>query len=73
MSGQVKPYGGINLGLMAPSHYLNQCWILIIAVLWPSPESNFIVSAKATILLNAFENDAFKITAVSPRGKWVKS
>ena len=27
--------------LMAPSHYLNQCWLMIIEVLWPSPNSNF--------------------------------
>ena len=27
--------------LMAPSHYLNQCWIFISEVLWHSPESNF--------------------------------
>ena len=36
--------------LMAPSHYLNQCWLLSIEVLWHSPESNLTVSAKATIL-----------------------
>ena len=27
--------------LMAPSHYLNQCWLLISEVLWHWPESNF--------------------------------
>ena len=27
--------------LMAPSHYLNQCWFIIIGVLWHSPESGF--------------------------------
>ena len=26
---------------MAPSHYLNQCWFIIIGVLWHSPESGF--------------------------------
>ena len=26
---------------MAPSHYLNQCWLLISEVLWHSPERNF--------------------------------
>ena len=31
--------------LMAPSHYLNQCWLLINKVLWYSPGSNFRVSA----------------------------
>ena len=27
--------------LMAPSHYLNQCWLIITKVLWCSSESNF--------------------------------
>ena len=27
--------------LMAPSHYLNQCWPIIHGVLWHSPSSNF--------------------------------
>ena len=27
--------------LTAPSHYLNQCWLIIKCVLWPSPENNF--------------------------------
>ena len=27
--------------LMAPSHYLNQCWLMISEVLWHSPDSNF--------------------------------
>ena len=26
--------------LMAPSHYLNQCWLMISEVLWHSPDSN---------------------------------
>ena len=57
--------------LPAPSHYLNQCWFLIDEVLWHSFESNFIVSAKATMLYNEVQNDTFKITATSPRGQWV--
>ena len=27
--------------LMAPSHYLSQCWLIISGVLWHAPESNF--------------------------------
>ena len=27
--------------LMAPSHYMNQCWLIISEVLWHSLESNF--------------------------------
>ena len=34
--------------LTAPSHYLNQCWLLIEVVLWNSSESNFTRSAHAT-------------------------
>ena len=41
--------------LKAPSHYLNQCW-LISEVLWHSPKNNCTVSAQATILYNEFEN-----------------
>ena len=36
--------------LMAPSHYMNQCWLFISEVLWHSPESTFIVSAHMKIL-----------------------
>ena len=58
--------------LMAPSHYLNQCWSLISEVLWNSPESNFIVSAQDAILYLKIENYIFKIIATSPSGQWVK-
>ena len=59
--------------LTAPSHYLNQCWLLISDVSWHSSENNWTVSAQAIILYNNFENDALKITATSPRGQWVNS
>ena len=36
--------------LMATSHYLNQCWLLLHQALWHSPEINFAASAQATIL-----------------------
>ena len=42
--------------LMAPSHYLNQCWLLFAEVLWSSPESNFTANVQATVLYNEFEN-----------------
>ena len=41
---------------MAPSHYLNQCWILIVEELLHSPESNFTVSVPATVLYNEFKH-----------------
>ena len=61
--------------LMVPSHYLNQCWMLINEVPWYSPQSNFTVSAQVTILYNEFENYIFKMTttATCPRGQWVNS
>ena len=59
--------------LTAPSHYLNQCWLITSEVLWHSPESNYTVSAQAPILYNKFENYTFKISATSPKGQWVKA
>ena len=38
--------------VMAPSHCLNQCWLLISGDQWHSPDSNFTASAQATILHN---------------------
>ena len=43
--GQVMP-----CCLTAPSHYLNQCWLLISKVPWHSPESNHTAVAQETIL-----------------------
>ena len=59
--------------LMAPSHFLNQCWLLISKVLWHLPENNFTMSTLATILYYEFENHTFKITSISPRDHWVNS
>ena len=56
--------------VMAPSHYLNQYWLLISEVLWHSPVS---ASAQATIMYHEFENYTFIITGTYPRGQWVKS
>ena len=81
--GLVMPYGNIDLGLywlrwrlgaclMAPSHYLNQCWLIISKILWHSPQSNFTARVQAAILYNEFENYTFKTSATSPCGQWVK-
>ena len=51
--------------LAAPSHYLNQCWLLTSDVLWYSPVSNFTVSAPGTILYSEFENYTFAISHIS--------
>ena len=47
---------------------LTQRWLLISEVLWYSHESNFIVSAQATIFYNDYYDYTFKITAASPWG-----
>ena len=36
--------------LTAPSHYLNQCWVLIREVLWHSLESNFTIRTQITFI-----------------------
>ena len=55
--------------LMALKNNLNYCWY---EAMWHSPESNFTVSAQATILYNEFENHTFEIAATSPSGHWVE-
>ena len=57
--------------LKAPSHYLNQCWLLINKVLWHSPESNSTAKVQATIVHNELESYYLKITVKSPRGHCV--
>ena len=57
--------------LLAQSHYLNRCWLLISEVLWHSPQGKFTVRNLPNILLNELENSTFKISAISPRGQWV--
>ena len=55
----------------APSHHLNQCWLLISEVLWHSFESNPIARVQAIILHNELEIYILKITVISPRGHCV--
>ena len=59
--------------LMAPSHYLNQCWLLICEAMLHLLESNF--TASAQVPSNEFEKYAFKISAISLWGQlwWVTS
>ena len=45
--------------LMAPSHYQNMCWLLIIGVLHHSPEVNNIGNAHQSNHCNTFENHTF--------------
>ena len=46
--------------LTAPSHYLNQCWLIIWCVPWHSHESNF-TSVLELNLKHVFRNYTFKI------------
>ena len=57
--------------LMAPSHYLNQCWLIIREVVWHSHESNFTGNVQDIYPWYEFEYHQFKNTATSPRDQWV--
>ena len=46
--------------LTAPSHYLNQCWLIIKGALWHSPGSNLTIRAHELNLQHMFRNCAFK-------------
>ena len=51
----------------APSHYLNQCWLIINKVKWHSSDSNFTRDNSAINHWNSFENHSSKISFKSPR------
>ena len=74
--GLLTSYGNTDLVqvmawcLTAPSHYLNQCWLLISGVLWNPSESNSIARAQA-IILHELESYILKITVISTRGHCV--
>ena len=57
--------------LIAPSHYLNQCWLSIRGVLWHSPESSFTRSAHELNLQCTPRNYTFIIIITSPRDQWI--
>ena len=57
--------------LMAPSQYLNQCWLIISKVLRHSSEDIIMRRFEDTNQESKIEDDIFKITLRSPRGQWV--
>ena len=57
--------------LMAPSHYLNQCWLIIGEVPWHSSQG--IILRRWEDTKNKIENCSFKMASRSPRGQWVNS
>ena len=59
--------------LTAPSHYLNQWWLIISKVLWLSCDGNFARDASIINHYNLFENYMSKISSKFPRGQWVNS
>ena len=79
----VTPYGDIELGqqvtqvmaccLMAPSHYLNQCLLIICKVQWHSGDGNFTKDTSVTNLLKLALNYWSIISFKSPRGQWAKN
>ena len=58
--------------LTAPSHCLNQYWLIISLVLWHSSEGIIMRRSEDTNQLNKIGNSIFRIAFRSPRGKWVK-
>ena len=58
--------------LEAPSHYLNQCWLIISEVQWQSPDGNVTIYTAAISDWNLLENHLPKISLKSPRDQWVK-
>ena len=56
--------------LTAPSHYLNQCWLIISKAQWHSANSSFTWDTTA-ISHWKLENHFAKIPLKAPRGQWV--
>ena len=57
--------------LMAPSHYLNQFWLIISKVWWHSSKDNFTAGISAINHCNWLEKYSFKISLKSLRPQWV--
>ena len=58
--------------LTAPSHYLNQCWLIIRKARWYSSDGNSIRDNSAMNRWNLFQNYLSKSILKSPRGQCVK-
>ena len=56
--------------LMAPSHYLNQCWLFFNEILWYSTKGSFTGKPQNIYPWNEFENYQFNIQTTSLRGQW---
>ena len=58
--------------LTAPSHYLNQCWLIISKVEWHSSKGKFTRDTSAINHWNYLENQVPKMSFKFPWGQWVK-
>ena len=56
----------------APSHYLNQCWVIANWTLRNKLQWNFYQNTKLFIYENASENIVCQMAAISSTGRWVK-
>ena len=57
--------------LMAPSHYLNQCLLIISEGLWHSLEGRSLGNNPGICHWDVSKNHTINITSTSPRGQWV--
>ena len=58
--------------ITVPSHYLNQCWLMISEALWHPPDSNFTEDNWDIHNWNRVWNLLISDCSRSPRGQWVK-
>ena len=58
--------------LIATSHYLNQCWLIISEDPWHSSQGIIHRWSEDTNQWNEIENFSFQMASKSPRGQWVK-
>ena len=56
----------------APSHYWNQCWLIVNWTLWNKLLWNLNRNTKPFIHENAFENVVCKMAAILSWGRWIK-
>ena len=56
----------------APSHYLNQCWLIVNWTLRNNIQWNFNRNTKLFIHEKLFEDIVYEMAAIISRGRWVK-
>ena len=75
-NGRQKPVVGAGkpnqIAYLAPSHYLNQCWVIVNWTIRNKLKSNFNRNTKLFIQEIASENIVCKMSAILSSGRWVK-